>query len=86
MKWNNKDQTLSGDSFSVEHCYIFLEKLSMMNLFKVEAEDQTWLSPTPEAWRRVASFCQRRGSRKSREKQGRGPRASPRCAHFWAIN
>ena len=72
MKRNNKDQRRSGDSSSVEHCYIFKEKLSLMNLFKVEAEDQTWQPPTPEAWRRVAG-----GSRKWREKQERGPGASP---------
>ena len=60
----------------MEHCYNFLEKLSLMNFFKVEAEDQTWLPLTPEAWRGVAGSCQRRGSRKRREKQGRGPGAS----------
>ena len=57
-----------------------------MNLFKVEAEVQTWQPPTPEVWRRVAGSRQRRGSRKWREKQGHGPGASPWCAHFWAIN
>ena len=77
MKWNNKDQRRSGDSSSVEHCYIFKEKLSLMNLFKVEAEVQTWQPPTPEVWRRVAGSRQRRGSRKWREKQGHGPGASP---------